>query len=177
MIKPVAKLIVALNSNLGKKQVAAGFAWGLFFGLIPAGNVFWVVLFVVSFMFKHHHASKMLVMLLLQLASGVVAPLVDIVGWEILYVEALQPFFTELYNMPFVPMTRFNNTLVAGGLVIGTVLWLPVFLLVCALVPAYRNTLAPKIRNLKIVKTIKGVPIVSKLASAVAKISGIDDVF
>jgi len=176
MIKPIAKLIVALNGNLGRKQVAAGFAWGLLLGLIPAGNVFWIVLLALSFMFKHHHASKMLLMAILQIASGAVAPLVDIVGWEVLYIEALQPFFTGLYNMPFVPLTRFNNTLVAGGLVLGAVLWVPVFLLVARLVPLYRNNLAPKIRNLKIVKTIKGVPIISKLASAIAKVAGIDDV-
>ena len=168
MIKPIAKLIVALNGNLGKSEIAAGFAWGLLLGLIPAGNVFWIVLFVVSFFFKHHHGSKMLVMAILKLLSGAVAPLMDTVGWEILHIEALYPFYTTLYNMPFVPLTKFNNTLVAGGLVSGLVLWLPVFFLIFLLVPLYRNKLAPKIRNNKLVKAIKNVPIIAKLAGAVS---------
>jgi len=167
MLRPLAKLIVALNSNLGKKQIAAGFAWGLLLGLIPAGNVFWIVLFGVSFFFTHHHASKLLVMAIIKLASPAVAPLVDIAGWEVLHIEALQPFFTSLYNMPFVPFTRFNNTLVAGGIVSGLILWLPVFALVYFLIPAYRNTLAPKIRESRLVKSIKGFPIISKLRQAV----------
>jgi uncharacterized protein (TIGR03546 family) len=168
MLKPLAKLIVALNSNLGKKQIAAGFSWGLLLGLIPAGNVFWVVLFVGSFFFKHHHASKLLVIAILKLVSGAVAPLVDIVGWEVLHIEALQPLFTSLYNMPFVPFTRFNNTLVAGGLVSGIILWLPVFILVTLLIPLYRNTLAPKIRESKLVKSIKGIPLVTMMRKAVS---------
>jgi uncharacterized protein (TIGR03546 family) len=162
MLKQLAKLIVALNSNLGKKQIAAGFSWGVLLGLIPAGNVIWVVLFVVSFCFRQHHASKLLLIVILKLASGAVAPLVDIVGWELLHVEALQPLFTSLYNMPFVPFTRFNNTLVAGGLASGLVLWAPVFFLVYLLIPLYR-----KIRESKLVKSIKGIPIVSKLRKAV----------
>lgn len=171
MIQQIAKLIVALNSNLARKQIAAGFSWGLLLGLIPAGNIFWIVLFVLSFIFRHHHASKLFVMAIVKLASGVVAPLVDIAGWEVLHIEALQPFFTQLYNTPFVPFTNFNNTLVAGGIVCGVILWLPVFILVFLLVPVYRNTLAPKIRENKVVKAVKSVPIVSKLLKAAEKIS------
>ena len=170
MLKYSAKLIVALNSNLGRAQIAAGFSWGLFLGLIPVGNLFWIVLFLVSFFFKHHHASKLMSMAILKFFSAVLAPLVDMVGWEILHIEALQPFFTTLYNMPFVPFTRFNNTLVAGGIVSGIILWLPVFFLVFLLVPIYRHTLAPKIRENKLVKTIKGIPLVSKLKKAITAI-------
>ena len=171
MIKPIAKLIVALNSNLGKGQIAAGFAWGLLLGLIPAGNVLWIVLFVASFFFKHHHWSKMLVLAIFKLISVAVAPLVDLAGWEILHIEALQPFFTSLYNMPFVPLTKFNNTLVAGGLVCGIVLWLPAFFLVSLLIPLYRNNVAAKIRNSKLVQSVKKLPIVSKLVQAVATVA------
>ena len=167
MLKYAAKLIVALNSNLGKTQIAAGFCWGVFLGLIPAGNIFWIILFIVSFFFKNHHASKFFVMAILKLIPGIASPLVDMVGWEVLHVEALQPLFTSLYNMPFVPFTRFNNTLVAGGLAGGVILWLPVFLLVMLIVPLYRNTLAPRIREFKVVKAIKNVPIVNALAKAV----------
>ena len=67
MIKAIAKLIVALNGNVKKSQLAAGFAWGLLLGLVPMGNFFWVVLFLVSFFFRHNHASKLLSMAALKL--------------------------------------------------------------------------------------------------------------
>ena len=169
MIKPIAKLIIALNGNLRKGQIAAGFSWGLLLGLVPAGNAFWIVLFVVSFFFKHHHASKVLVIAILKLASGILAPLLDTAGWEILHIEALQPVFTQLYNMPFVPFTKFNNTLVAGGLVSGLVLWLPVFVLVSCLVPVYRSKVLPKMRDSKISGAIKKLPLLGPIIEAVSK--------
>ncbi|MCL2602141.1 MAG: TIGR03546 family protein [Treponema sp.] len=176
MIKPIAKLIVALNTNLGRDQIAAGFAWGLLVGLIPAGNIFWIVLFAASFFFKHHHWSKMLVMVILQLVSAAVVPLVDSIGWEILYIGALQPFFTALYNMPFMPLTRFNNTLVAGGIVSGVVLWLPAFFLMYALIPLYRNKFAARIKNSKLVQSVKRLPIVSALVRAVETVTSVSDI-
>jgi uncharacterized protein (TIGR03546 family) len=177
MLKPIAKLIIALNSNLGRKQIAMGFSWGVLLGLIPAGNVLWIVLFAVSFLFKHHHASKILLFAILKLASPAVAPIVDIAGWELLHIEALQPLFTSLYNMPFVPYTKFNNTLVAGGLVGGLILWLPVFALAFLLVTLYRNTLAPKIRESKLVKSINNIPLVAMLRKAVASAMKVKDKF
>ena len=170
MLKPIAKLIIALNGNLKKSQIAAGFSWGLLLGLIPLGSIFWIVLFLVSFFFKHHHASKLIVLAILKLASAAVAPLMDTVGWEILHIETLQGFFTTLYNMPFVPFTKFNNTLVAGGLTSGIVLWLPVFILVLLLVSLYRNKIVPRIRNSKIIAAIKKLPIIAPLFDALSKI-------
>ena len=172
MLKPIAKFIAALNGNLAKTQIAAGFSWGLLLGLIPAGNLFWIVLFLFSFFFRHHHWSKMLTMAVIKLAMGALTPLVDSVGWEVLHIEALQGLFTSLYNMPFVPFTKFNNTLVAGGLVSGVVLWLPVFLVFCGLIPLYRNKLAPKIRESKFVKLINKLPLVSALTKAVSTVKG-----
>ena len=171
MLKQIAKLIVALNGNLGKMQIAAGFSWGLLLGLIPAGNLIWIVLFVVSFFFKFHFTSMLLVMAIMKVSSGVVAPLMDTVGWELLHIEALQPLFIKLYNMPFVPFTKFNNTMVAGGLCSGIIAWLPVFFLVLLLVPLYRNSLAPKIRENKLVKSVQKLPLIRTLVKAVASVA------
>ena len=176
MLKYTAKFIVALNGNLGKAQIAAGFAWGLFLGLIPAGNPFWIVLFIGSFFFKHHHPSKLLCMTILKLFSVAISPLMDTIGWEVLHIEALQPFYTAMYNMPFIPFTKFNNTLVAGGIVSAAILLLPVFFIVFFFVPLYRHTLSPKIRENKLVKSIKKVPLITKINKLASKVmkAGLD---
>jgi len=159
MLKPIVKLLKALNGNLRKEQIAAGFSWGLLLGLVPAGNIFWILFFVVSFFFKHHHWSKILVMAVVKIFLGLLNPVVDAAGWEILHIQALQPAFTLLYNMPFVPLTGFNNTLVAGGLCIGIILWLPVFFLIRFFIPLYRNKLIFKIRESRIYKSILKFPL------------------
>jgi uncharacterized protein (TIGR03546 family) len=166
MINAIAKLILALNGNISKSQLAAGFAWGVVLGLIPAGNFFWIVLFLVSFFFRHNHGTKILSMAILKLLSPAIVMGIDAVGWQVLHIEALTPLFTAMFNMPFVPFTKFNNTLVTGGIVSGIVLWLPVFFLFQALIPLYRNNVAPKIRDSKFVKSIAKLPFLSMIDKA-----------
>jgi uncharacterized protein (TIGR03546 family) len=169
MIKVVAKMAVALNSNVSKTQVAAGIAWGLLLGLVPAGNFFWIVLFLASFFFHIHHGLKLGFMAIFILVSAACAPAIDMLGWEILHFEPLQPLFTSMYNMPFVPFTKFNNTLVAGGLAAGIALWLPAFLLLLPLISLYRNTLGPKIRKSKVFMAIARFPLFSLVDKAINK--------
>ncbi|MDR2343298.1 MAG: TIGR03546 family protein [Spirochaetaceae bacterium] len=175
MVKGIAQLILALNSNEKKTQVAAGFSWGVLLALVPAGNAFWIALFFVSFFFRHNQGAKLLVTAVLKLAAPLVYPCTDMAGWAILNVAELKPFFTALYNMPFLPFTRFNNTLVAGGLATGAVLWIPVFLLMKALIPLYRNSFLPKIVNSKLIKAIKKLPFVSKIGAAVTALKSMRD--
>ncbi|MCL1814391.1 MAG: TIGR03546 family protein [Treponema sp.] len=170
MIGGIAKFIAALNGNLKRGQIASGFAWGVLFGLVPAGNFFWILFFLFSFFFRHHHGTKMLVMTAVKLLFFALWPLTDALGWEILHIEQFIPLYTTLYNMPFIPFTKFNNTLVAGGIAAGLALWIPVYFLVRSLIPAYRKTLAPKIKNSKLVQNINKVPIISALVSAVQTI-------
>jgi uncharacterized protein (TIGR03546 family) len=168
LIKAIIKLIRALNGNARKSQIAAGFAWGLLLGLVPIGNFFWIVLLLVSFFFNHNHGSKLFSMALVKLFAPLLAPAVDILGWQVLHIEALQPLFITMFNMPFVPFTKFNNTLVAGGLVAGAALWLPVFFAFTALIPLYRNHLSPKIRELKVVKAIGKLPFLSIIDKSIS---------
>jgi uncharacterized protein (TIGR03546 family) len=168
MIKTIARLVVALNGNVKKSQLAAGFAWGVLLGLVPAFNFFWVILMAMSFLFKHNHASKLIAMLAVKLFSPLVGQWVDLLGWELLNLEALRPLFTVLYNMPFAPFTRFNNTLVAGGLAGGIVLWLPVFFLGIGLVSLYRNSVGPALRKIRIFRIVAGMPFIKQISRALA---------
>jgi len=168
MLKATAKLFLALNGNVSKSQLAAGFAWGALLGLVPAGSFFWIVLLVVSFFFSHNHGSKIFIMAIIILLSPLIALRLDAVGWAVLHIEALRPFFTTLYNMPFVPFTKFNNTLIMGGLVSGVVLWLPIFILFMVLIPLYRNHVASRIRDSKIVGTIAKLPLFGFIDKAIS---------
>ncbi|MCL1837498.1 MAG: TIGR03546 family protein, partial [Treponema sp.] len=166
--KGIAKLVVALNGNVKKSQIAAGLAWGVLLGLVPAGNFFWLVLFLVSFFFSHHHGSKCLVMAIIKLCAPLIAPPIDMLGWEILHIGALQGMFTTLYNMPFVPFTKFNNTLVAGGIAAGIILSIPLFFIFMPLIDLYRKTIGQKIRNSKIIMSIAKFPLFAAIEKAVS---------
>jgi len=167
MIKGIAKLILALNGNVSRSQIAAGFAWGLLLGLVPAGNAFWIALFLISFFFTHHHGAKISALAFLKILYPLFIYQIDILGWYILHIDSLRPLFTNLYNMPFVPFTKFNNTLVMGGLTAGLALWLPVFIIFIVTIPLFRKYIGPKIRNFKIIQSIAKSPLLSFIDNAI----------
>lgn len=169
MIQVIAKLIVALNGNVKASQIAAGFSWGLLLALIPTGNLLWLALFLISFALKHHQATKLFVMLIVKLLFPLVVMPIDSLGWWILNLEVLRPYFITLSNIPFVPFTKFNNTLVMGGFCAGIGLFIPSFILMRLFVPLYRNTIAPKIRDNKLVQSLKKLPLISKIGGLIGK--------
>jgi uncharacterized protein (TIGR03546 family) len=169
LLKGVGKFLIALNGNASKSQIAAGIAWGMLLGLVPASNFFGIVLFIISFFFTHNHGAKIFSMAIIKIISPLIVLGIDFIGWEVLHIGALQPVYTTLYNMPFVPFTNFNNTLVMGGLVSGIVLWLPVFLLFIFLIPLYRTHVASKIKEAKIVKKIASSPLLKLLDKVLFK--------
>jgi uncharacterized protein (TIGR03546 family) len=170
LLKLLAKIIVMLNSNTSSNQVAAGLASGLLFALLPAGNLLWIALFFAAFFSKAHYGMLMLASagfkLLLPLLSG---PL-DALGWFILNLPALEGGFTWLYNQPIAPLTRFNNTLVMGGLAAGLALWLPAFFAFRSLIRLYRRTLAEKLAASKFMLSIKKLPLVKALSGAIKSV-------
>ncbi len=174
-LKLIARVIVILSSNTNPVQVAAGLASGLLLALLPAGNLLWILLFLLLFVSKAHYGMALAALAVFKLIVPLAAGPLDALGWAVLNAGALRPAFTALYGMPIAPLTRFNNTLVMGGLLAGIVLWAPAFLASRAGVSAYRTRLAPRIAGSKLVQGLKKVPLVSALAKAVgaaAKIAG-----
>jgi uncharacterized protein (TIGR03546 family) len=169
MIQIIAKLIIALNGNIKASQIAAGFSWGLLLALVPAGNLLWVALFLISFVLKHHHGTKFFILAVVKLIMPFFVTHIDAVGWLVLNLEALRPIFITLSNTPFVPFTKFNNTLVMGGFCIGVALFIPSYILIRLFVPLYRNKIAPKIRDNKLVQGLKNIPIISKIGGLIGK--------
>jgi uncharacterized protein (TIGR03546 family) len=172
MIKPIVRALVALNSNVKREQLAAGFACGLLFALLPAGNLLWLVLFVATFFFKINYAMQILAALLLSPLRFLFGPALDALGWAILNAPSLRAPFTALYNAPIAPLTRFNNTIVMGGLAAGLALWIPAFFAMRAFVSLYRAKLAPRIAESKLYKAFQKLPFVSSIAKAAKALSG-----
>lgn len=169
MLKRLVRLVMALNSNTKASQLAAGFACGLLLAIVPSGNLLWLLLFIATFFLKIHRGMQLLMIALFKLLAPLASVWLDRLGWAVLRLESMQSLYTNLYNSPIAPLTRFNNTLVAGGLTAGFVLWFPVFLLVLGLVKLYRSKLAPLVLNSKLIKHLKKLPLLQKLGVLASK--------
>jgi uncharacterized protein (TIGR03546 family) len=169
-LKWVTKFLAGINANTRPGEIAAGIAFGFLLALQPGMTVFRVLILAIAFMLKINMPALFLSLFLFALPSAALDVPSDLLGGFILGLPFLQETFTSLYNMPLVPYTRFNDTLVMGGLALGIIAWLPLFFLFKVLVGIYRNTLREKIVNSGLFKAFMKVPLVSKICRLAGKI-------
>jgi uncharacterized protein (TIGR03546 family) len=81
-------------------------------------------------------------------------PLFDWMGHGLLLAPALRPLWTSLYNMPIVPLTNFNNTIVLGSFVFALVLAIPLFVVLRWAVARYRETVGARVRQSKFYRAL-----------------------
>lgn len=168
----IAKLVAGLIANRRPGEVSAGIAFGLLLALLPPGNLLWPLLFVVTFFLKLNVGAELAALGIFRLLVPVADPAIEAFGFSILTAGPLQPLFTSLYNVPLFPFTRFNNSMVTGGLTLGVLLWLPVFLLARAGVVGFRNRIQPKLAESRMVKAFTRIPVVAKFGKLLRRFNG-----
>jgi uncharacterized protein (TIGR03546 family) len=109
------------------RQLAMGLALGLMLGLVPKGNLTAVAISVFIFASTVNIGTAMLTATVVSFAGSWIDPVSHRIGIVLLTHESLEPQWTRLYQMPVVPWTDLHNTVVAGGLVLGIILFLPAY--------------------------------------------------
>jgi len=149
------KLISGLSENTTPGQIAGGVAFGVIIGLVPKANLTAQILLVLLMIFRTNVSVALVTATLVTL----ITPLTDLaanpLGFAVLQAPALNGMWTKLYNMPVVPWTDFNNTIVMGSLLIGILLFAPVFVAAKKAAVLYDSTYRQKILGSKFVKALK----------------------
>lgn len=155
IIKFLAKILAILNGEVSHRQIAAGFALGALIGLIPATGILPILLLLFSFIVNVNLAILFVASAIFKLLAFLIDPLANSVGYELLVNDSLKDFWTRLYNMPAVPFTKFNNTLVLGSFLIGVAALIPLYFLASWGVTRYRTKMRQRILQMKIVQVVK----------------------
>ncbi len=149
LIKLIQSLFKALHSEGTPGQLAAGIALGSIMGLTPLVNVHNAIVFAAIVLLNVSFAGGMLGWALFVPLGFLLDPLFDWIGHALLLAEPLRDFWTSLSNMPVVPLTNFNNTIVLGSLVFALVFFIPLFLATRWAVARYRVTVGERVRQSK----------------------------
>ncbi|MCB0363928.1 MAG: TIGR03546 family protein [Bdellovibrionaceae bacterium] len=155
LLKQIFQFIKLLNSENGTNQIAAGIAAGFVLGMTPALSLQTILVFVCIFFFRIQAGAAMVSAGFFAFAAFLLDPVFDQVGRVILEIGGLQGLFTTLYNMPIIPFTRFNNTIVMGSGVVSITLAPVIFVLARILVAKYRETVLERFKQTKIWKAVK----------------------
>ena len=147
LLKLIQSLFGALHSEGRSGQLAAGIVLGSFLGLTPLINVHNAVIFALLVLLNVSFAGGMLGWALFVPVGFLLDPLFDWIGHGLLLAPSLRALWTSLYNMPIVPLTNFNNTIVLGSLVFALLFALPLFLATRWAVARYRETVGARVRQ------------------------------
>lgn len=155
LLKQIFAFLKLLNSETGDIQIATGIAAGFILGMTPALSLQSLIVFILLFFFRIQIGAAFLSAFFFAFMAYLLDPVFDSVGRMILEMPSLQGLFTTLYNMPIIPFTRFNNSVVMGSGVVAFLLSPFIYILFLYLVRKYRITVVARVKNTKIWKAIQ----------------------
>ena len=165
-LKIIKKIVLMLQTDISPNQSAWGFALGAILGLVP--NMFVkIILFVAIMLFRVNITAALISCSLYAILSFALDPLFDVIGYFILNLGFLTPFYTWLYNLPVVPFTHFNNTIVMGSVIVGLLLFIPNGILAKKGLVYYRTNYRDKVSKWKIVKLLNAAINTTKIVNIV----------
>jgi uncharacterized protein (TIGR03546 family) len=155
LLKQFFKFFKLLNSDTGAISIAAGVCLGFILAMSPLFSLQAVLVIFVIFFFRVQAGAAMASAFFFAFPAYLLDPIFHRAGDFVLSQGSLEPFFAALYNMPIIPFTRFNNTIVMGSGVVAIALFPVLFLLTLFLVNRYRQAVVARFKDSKIFKSLK----------------------
>lgn len=155
-IKLLKSILSILQSQESPKEVAMGVCLGAMIGLSPFDCLHTYLILILIFIVKVNMGAAFLSIALFKLVGFCLDPLAHLIGY-LLLVKAnfLNGLWVYLYNLPILPYTRFNNTVVLGSFVLALILFIPIFHGTIKLLHLYRAHWYEKVEKSRIMKWLK----------------------
>ena len=108
-------------------QLALGMAFGVAVGLIPKDSLLPYAIAVIAILSTANLLCFGIGVIVAHVTSPALDHLTHVIGSWFLTFEPLKPFWATLSELPLVPWTRFNNTVVLGTLIFGIMIAVPIY--------------------------------------------------
>ena len=155
ILKQIFNLIKLLHSETGANQIAWGVSMGFILGMTPSLSLQSILVFTLLFLFRIQIGAAFMTAAFFKLVAFILDPAFHSVGVAVLELEGLAPVFTELYNMPIVPWTRFYNTVVMGSGVVAIAFAPFIYMMAKTMTQKYRTTVVAYVEGTKYWKYFK----------------------
>lgn len=147
------------------RQVAAGMAMGLGFGLVPSDSLFAMLLVMLLSALKINLAAGLFGLFVSAWLGMLLDGALHTVGEWVLTQPMLNSLFVWMANQPLLPWTRFNNTVVMGSLLVGLVAVYPLYRMLLPLASRYVPPVKKWIAKYKLARVLLGTEWLGKIQS------------
>ncbi len=155
LLKQIFGFLKLLNSETGTNQIAAGIAAGFILGMSPVLSLQTLLVFLFVFCFRIQLGAAMIFSFFFKFIAFLLDPVFHEVGLILLNMDGLKGLFTAMYNMPILPFTRFNNSIVMGSGITAILLSPLVYFGGKFLVAKYREKIYERFKQSKFWKAVK----------------------
>ncbi len=155
LLKQLFNFFKMLNSETGSHQIAWGLALGMVLGFSPFLSLQTLLVLCICMAFRVQMGAAFVSGFFFSFVAYLVDPLADQLGRWVLENPSFRPLFVQLYNMPIVPLTRFNNSIVMGSGLIGFLGAVPAFFFFKSAVKKYRQQVVVRFQNSKVWKVFR----------------------
>ena len=155
ILKQIFAFLKMLNSETGHNSLAAGVAAGFILGFSPMLSLQSILVLLCIFVFRIQMGAAFLAAFFFAFIGYLLDPAFHALGTTILESPALEPLFTKMYNMPLVPLTRFNNSIVMGAGVLTIVLSPVIYFVSLFLIMKYREKVLARFKATKFWKAVQ----------------------
>ncbi|MFZ4403413.1 MAG: TIGR03546 family protein [Pseudobdellovibrionaceae bacterium] len=149
LLKQIFAFLKLLNSDTGTHSLAWGLSFGLVLGFAPFFSLQTLLVILIVLFFRVQLGAAFLSAFFFKFVAYLFDGVSDSIGRITLESEALRPLYIQLYNMPIVPFTRFNNSIVMGSMILTFILTPIAFFTFKFLIIKYRETVVARFKDTK----------------------------
>ena len=155
MMHLLAKLLAILNSETNPGQISLAFCFAMVAGFTPIASVHNLIILLLVLVIRVNLSAFILGLMFFSGLSYLLDPLFHSAGLALLSSEGMKDMWTNLYNNPYMRITRFNNTILMGSLVVSLTAFIPAYFLFNLLIKKYRHIVLERIRQSRPMKMLK----------------------
>lgn len=155
LIRQIISLIQLLHSENGTAQIAWGLVLGLFLGFSPLLSLQAMFVLLILLFFRIQFGAAFLSAFFFKFIAFLIDPAADALGRWVLEMDGLRPLWTKMYNVPLLPYTRFNNSIVMGSFLVALILAPLFYFLFTKLIIKYRTHIVHRFEQTRLWKSLK----------------------
>ncbi len=140
------------------KQLAMGLTMGMLIGLIPKDSLFTYGLGGVMLLSTANLLTGTIAIFCFSWVGAMIDPLTHRLGNYVLTFDFFEPTLVYLSQLPLVPWTRFENTVVTGNVLLGLMLAIPVYRISLFAFDRYGKAVSDRISNSRVGRWMFALP-------------------